>query len=292
MSNVELVVDARNELGEGPVWSVREQALYWVDIIGKRIHRLDPASGATATYEVAESVGAVLERESGGFVLAQESGFYAWHPESGRKPITDPEADKPNNRFNDAATDRQGRIWAGTMAKTDRGPVGALYRMDTDLSVTRMVTGITISNGLGWSPDNSIMYYCDTGARTIWAYDFDASTGDIENKRAFVVVPDEPGAGAPDGLTVDAEGFLWSARWEGWKVVRHAPDGTVEREISVPAGRVTSVMFGGPNLETLYLTTARVGFDPAKDGASQPHAGGLFACRPGVCGIAEVPFKG
>ena len=292
MNQVELILDAKNDLGEGPTWSTREQALYWVDILGKRLHRLDPATGDTTSWDTEEMVGAAVERESGGFVLAQASGFYTWSSESGRTPLVDPEADKPGNRFNDGAVDRQGRLWAGTMAIKEGAPVGSLYRMDPDLSVTKMVSDVTVSNGLGWSPDDRIMYYCDTGARTIWAYEFDSSTGEIANQRAFAVVPDEPEEGGPDGLTVDAEGCVWSARWGGWKVVRYDPDGAVEREVAVPSARVTSAMFGGPDLDQLYLTTARIGFDPAVDVERQPHAGGVFALAPGVKGLPETPFKG
>jgi sugar lactone lactonase YvrE len=292
MDTVDLIVDAKNQLGEGPTWSVREQALYWLDIMGKRLNRLDYATGKTTSWTTDEQVGAAVERESGGFIFAQETGFYAWSPDSGYEPIVDPEADKPNNRFNDGAVDRQGRYWAGTMAQKGGGPVGSLYRLDPDHSARKMVGDITVSNGLGWSPDNTIMYYCDTGAGTIWAYDFDAATGEIENRRAFITVPREPGEGGPDGLTVDADGFVWSARWGGWKIVRYDPAGKIEREVKIPAERVTSAMFGGPDLDVLYITTARVGFDPAKDEAAQPNAGGLFALQPGVKGLPETPFKG
>lgn len=293
MSDVELVFDSKNELGEGPMWSVEEQALYWVDIMGHAFHRLDPATGAHERYDIGQTVGTVVLRESGGFVLALQDGFYFWDKDSGLQQIADPEPDKPGNRFNDGAVDRQGRFWAGTMNNAETGAAdGALYRLDTDQSVHKMVTDIKISNGLGWSPDNMTMYYCDTGYRRIWAYDFDPTSGAIENRRDFAVVPDEPGEGGPDGLTVDSEGFVWSARWEGWKIVRYDPAGKIEREVSIPAARVTSVMFGGPNLDDLYVTSARRGFDEAKDNATQPSAGSIFRLRPGVNGIPEAAYGG
>ncbi|MFW5688652.1 MAG: SMP-30/gluconolactonase/LRE family protein, partial [Spirochaetota bacterium] len=250
----------------------------------------DPSSGETRSYDLGTQVGAIVERESGGFAVAVEDGLGFWSPGSEIELIASP--DTPANRFNDGATDREGRFWAGTMAKSGGGPVGSLYRLDVDHSVHTMQDEVIVSNGLGWSPDNTVMYYCDTGHKTIWAYDFDAATGAISNRRAHIVVPDDPGEGGPDGLTIDAEGYLWSARWDGWKVVRYDPGGRPEREISVPAARVTSVMFGGSDLDDLYITTARVGIDAASLAEDQPHAGGLFRIRPGVRGIAETPYRG
>ena len=176
-------------------------------------------------------------------MLALRDGLYTWQPGDSPQLINDPEADKPANRFNDAAVDRQGRIWAGTMADGSE-PVGSLYRLDADRSLHIMATDIYVSNGLGWSPDNSIMYYCDSGTGSIHAWDFDAQTGALSNKRPYVSA--EPVGGAPDGLTVDSEGCVWSARWGGWKVVRHDPQGRVISELKVSASCVSSVMFGGP----------------------------------------------
>lgn len=291
MAEVELVFDCRNTLGEGPMWSIREQALYWVDIMGYAFHRWDPASGAHEQYDIGQPVGTVVLRRSGGFVLALKDGLYFWDKTNGLRLIHNPEPDQPDNRFNDGAVDRQGRFWAGTMSMVGGGAVGALYRLDIDHSVHRMETGITVSNGLGWSPDNKTMYYCDTRPRTIWEYDFDSATGAIENRREFIVVPDAEGEGAPDGLTVDSEGFIWSARWGGWKVCRYDPDGKLEREVRVPAARVTSVMFGGPDLDDLYITSARTGLSDSELQA-QPHAGSVFRLRPGVKGLPEPEYGG
>lgn len=288
---VELLFDSRSTLGEGPMWSVKEQALYWVDIMGCLVHRLDVASGDHQQYDIGQEVGTVVLRQSGGFVLALRSGLYFWDPDSGLQLIEDPEPDRPDNRFNDGAVDRQGRFWAGTMAMSTSEPVGALYRLDVDHSLHKVETGVYISNGLGWSPDNRIMYYCDTTINTIWQYDFDAATGSIENRREFVVVPEAPGEGSPDGLTIDSEGFLWSARWGGSKICRYDPDGRLEREVMIPAERVTSVVFGGPDLDELYVTTARLGLDEA-GAAAQPHAGSMFRLRPGVKGLPEPEYGG
>lgn len=287
MTQAELVLDCRNTLGEGPMWSVAEQALYWVDITGECVHRLDPATGAHEQYALGQPVGAILLRAAGGFVLALKNGLYAWRPGSAPQLLVDPEPDRPQNRFNDAAVDRQGRIWAGTMADGTE-PLGALYRLDADHSLHTMATGIYVSNGLGWSPDNRVMYYCDSGRRSIRAWDFDAQTGALANERPYVSAgPDE---GAPDGLTVDSEGCVWSARWGGWKVLRHDPQGRVIDELAVPASCVSSVMFGGPQLDELYITTART--DMALHGGEQEHAGGLFRARPGVRGLPEAAWEG
>ena len=288
MSEVELVLDSKDQLGEGPMWSTQEQVLYWVDIMGQAVQRFDPLTGDHTHYAIGQMVGTVVLRQSGGFVLALHHGLAFWDPENGLQPIVDPEADKPNSRFNDGAVDRQGRFWAGTMELSDdRKPISALYRLDTDHSLHTMETGVHISNGLGWSPDNTIMYYVDTPRRVIWAYDFDPVTGNIENRRDFVTVPEDD-LGAPDGLTVDSEGCIWLARWDGWKVSRFDPTGQLEREIKVPAAKVTSVMFGGSDLTDLYITCASLDYDPT----TEPHAGGLFRLKTDVKGLPETAFGG
>ena len=284
MSELELVLDCKNELGEGPTWDANEGALYWVDILNNCFYRLDPATGQQRRYDVDTMVGTVVVRASGGFVLATKRGFEFF---DGQKAtlIAAPEADKPESRFNDGAVDRQGRFWAGTIANGD----GALYRLDPDLSVHKMQGGIYVSNGVGWSPDNKTMYYTDSDVRQIWAYDFDAATGGIENRRVFVQLAETDGV--PDGLTVDADGFIWSAVWDGWRIVRYDPNGKVEREIKMPVQRPTSCMFGGKNLDELYFTSSRAGFSEAEL-QSQPYSGGLFRLKPGVKGIAETAFGG
>ncbi len=293
MSEVELAFDSRDQLGEGPMWSVAEQALYWVDIEGFAINRWHPASGAHQRYDIGQHVGTIVFRASGGFVLALRDGFAFWDPETGLTPIADPEADQPDNRFNDGAVDRQGRFWAGTMSmRGNANPQGALYRLDPDASLRKMVPDVYVSNGLGWSPDNKTMYYTDTRPHTIRAYDFDPATGAIENPRVLIHVPDDPGEGGPDGMTVDSEGFIWGARWGGWKICRYDPEGKLEREIKVPVERVTSVMFGGPDLDRLYITTAWNGLSEAERAATQPHAGSVFVCEPGVRGLPEPAYGG
>ncbi|MBZ0292291.1 MAG: SMP-30/gluconolactonase/LRE family protein [Anaerolineae bacterium] len=286
MGEVELLLDVKNQLGEGPMWDADAQKFYWTDIANHCFFSYDPASGQQERYDIGQPVGTVVLRQQGGFVLAMRDGFAFWDPDSQKlEMIIDPESDKPQSRFNDGAVDRQGRFWAGTMGPG--GPVGALYRLDTDLSLHTIQTGVTISNGLGWSPDNKIMYFCDTATQTIYKFDFDPATGDVENRRDYVKIPE--GDGSPDGLTVDRDGFVWSARWDGWKIARFDPDGKLEREIAIPAARVTSCVFGGPNLDELYITTARIGLKE-KDLQSQPSAGGVFHLKTDVTGIAEPKF--
>lgn len=287
MTDVEVVLNLPNVLGEGPMWIERESALYWVDIEAHCFYRLDPAAGQYTRFDVGQPVGTVVLRESGGALLALRDGFAFYDMETRKlTPIADPEADRPESRFNDGAVDRQGRFWAGTMAE-DQSPVGALYRLDRNLRVQRMESGIHISNGIGWSPDNRIMYYTDSRIGTIFAYDFDADTGEIANRRVFVHVDE----GSPDGLTVDSDGFIWSARWDGWKIVRYDPQGKPEREVALPVQRPTSCVFGGENLDELYITSAQTGLDAAARQA-QPLAGALLRYRPGVTGIAEPLFGG
>jgi len=276
-----------SKLGEGPVWNADEQALYWVDIEQGRVHRLHPATGAHDVFDLGLPIGALGFRSSGGLVIATRAGFAFWDLQTQElRFVADPEADRPDARFNDGAVDRQGRFWAGTMGQ---GPTSSLYRLDPDGSVHRMETGITIANGIGWSPDNRTMYFTDSPLRVIYAYDFDPATGAIENRRPFVHTPDEEGV--PDGLVVDSEGFVWSARWGGWKVTRYDPAGKVEREVRLPVQHPTSCTFGGPRLDELYVTSAWTALSEEERG-KQPWAGDLFRLRAGVKGLAEPKFLG
>ena len=205
------------------------------------------------------------------------------------RPITDPEGDRPGNRFNDGKCDGSGRLWAGTMDDAIEQPTGALYRLDRDLSVHRMDDGYVVTNGPAWSPDGRIMYHNDTTARTVFAFDCDPVTGEIAGKREFLRLPDTDGY--PDGLTVDSEGGVWLAHWDGWRVTRFTAAGAVDRVVRVPAAQVTSCTFGGADLRTLYVTTASTGLDGAQR-AEQPLAGGLFAVELDLAGLPTNRFGG
>jgi sugar lactone lactonase YvrE len=279
---VELVLDARADLGEGPRWDSVRQRLLWVDIMRGRVHAFTPSNGACRNVAVGQPVGALACASDGSLVLAVAGGFARLDLDSERFEMRAAvEADRPQNRMNDGACDSGGRFWAGTMALDERPGAGALYRLDPDLTVHTMLTGVTISNGLDWSLDGGRMYYVDSPTRRIDTFDFDAGTGSIANRRTFVEVPAD--AGVPDGLTVDAAGFVWLALWGGAALRRYAPDGTLERVVPLPVTHPTSCAFGGAALDELYVTSARRPLD-AEEKRHQPQAGGVFRLRPGVSG--------
>ena len=288
MVAIRLAVDAKNKLGEVPVWDVAEQALYWVDIEGKKLFRRDEASGAVRDWTFAERIGSFALRQAGGLVCAFASGFAFFDPDGGAVEwIARPEAMIARNRFNDGKCDRAGRCWAGSMDDLMSEHTGSLFRLDPDRGVHRMDGAIGCSNSLAWSPDDRVFYFADSQDRTIFAYDYDAASGAIVNKRVFAVSD----IGVPDGSTVDAEGYLWNANWDGWRLVRYAPDGRVDRVIELPVQKPTSCMFGGPDLATLYVTSAIWDLGgPAL--AAQPWAGGLLALDVGVRGLPETRFAG
>ncbi len=288
MFTAENVLALGCKLGEGPIWNHREQKLYFVDILQNTIHRYHPASDVHEKTVFDVETCAMGFRKNGGLVVATKKHIAYWDGESTNLDyLLEKEADWPDNRFNDGATDRQGRFWIGTM--NSNNPVGNLYRFDPDQRISTMETGVQISNGIGWSPDNAIMYYTDSPLKTIYAYDFDAATGAISNRRNHIHTPDE--AGTPDGMTVDSEGYIWSARWGGYNVTRYAPDGSVDRVVEVPAEKVTSVAFGGPDFTDLYVTSAWVGHSEEQR-AKDTQAGDLFRIKVDVPGLPEPDFAG
>jgi sugar lactone lactonase YvrE len=268
-------------LGEGPVWDARDQSLYWVDIPESRVHQI-AADGSLSSWDTGQPVGTVVPRASGGLAVAVRDGFMALDPASGAlTTLAGVERDQPGNRMNDGACDRAGRFYAGTMADDESPGAGALYRLDPDLSVTRLVTGVGTSNGIGWSPDERLMYYTDSQVHRVDVFDYDPATGQIEGRRPFAAVG--KGDVVPDGLTVDADGGVWVAVWGGYALLHHDPAGSVIETVDLPAAQVTSCVFGGPDLNRLYITTA------AGPGES---AGALFVCEPGVTGQPSHPFRG
>jgi len=290
MVDIRCVWKAGAFLGEGPLWSPKEHCLYWVDIKGRTIHRYFPDHHIRQTFMLQEEIGCIALRKSGGFVAGMRSGLAFVEPENGSVyPVAAPECALPGNRFNDGKCDRFGRFWAGTMDDAAKQATGALYRLSPDLTVTRMLSGVVVSNGIAWSPDNRIMYYTDSENRTILAFDYDAETGDISRQHVFVRVTDE--AGLPDGLTVDAEGFIWSAHWDGWRITRYNPDGDIDRVIRMPVPRPTSCAFGGDSLNKLYVTSASIDLSPTQLAAA-PLSGGLFELDVGTTGLPEPYFDG
>lgn len=291
MNTLEHVLPSRNKLGEGPVWDADEQVLYWVDIRNNSYARLDPASGVQDAYDVGVPIGVLAVRSRGGLVMATKNGFAFWDPKARSLAyIKNPEQGKPHMRFNDGKVDSRGRFWAGTMSEASNPqPEGALYRLDPDLSIHSMESGLGISNGIGWSPDDRIMYLTDSARSVIYAYDFDAETGSIANRRIFVDATGE--AYDPDGLTVDSQGYVWSACWNGAKILRYTPEGKLERTIEVPALRTTSCTFAGPDLTDLYITSSRDNLTRDQLEA-YPFSGDLFRLRAGVKGQPQHKFLG
>lgn len=287
---VELVLDARAELAEGPVWDARTGRLIWLDIMRGRVHRFDPASGRSETREVGQPVGAAAPAADGAIVLAVRDGFARLDYDSRRiGMIAEVEADRPENRMNDGACDPAGRFWAGTMALDCRRGAGALYRLDPDGGVTTMLRDVTISNGIDWSDDGRVMYFIDSATQRVDAFDFDPERGAMSRRRPIVTVA--PESGMPDGLTIDAEGFLWVALWGGGAVHRYSPGGALDGVIRLPVTHPTKCAFGGPDLTDLFVTTATIALSP-DERARQPHAGGLFRARPGIRGRPANVFAG
>ncbi|MGL4635356.1 MAG: SMP-30/gluconolactonase/LRE family protein [Beijerinckiaceae bacterium] len=289
-SDVECVLAWGASLAEGPVWSARENKLYWVDILEPAVHRFDPLTRINETCPMPRLVGAVAERKSGGLIAISQSGVEALDFTSRAiTPLVDPEADMPDNRFNDGKCDSAGRLWAGTMSLDAQRKSGSLYCISPDLAARRMDRGFTVANGMDWSPDGKVMYFVDSAAGAIFCYDFDHGTGAITNRRIFAQIEDS--ACRPDGLTVDAEGCIWCALWDGWSIRRFDPAGRKMRDLRVPVPRPTSVAFGGPDLATLYITSARIRL-PATLLADAPYSGGIFAADVGVRGRPGGLFGG
>ncbi len=279
-------------VGESPVWCSQEQILYWVDIIGHKVHYFNPRTSKNTTLEIDQPVTGVARRKQGGLIAALRDGFAFIDLEKGNyTPIVDPESHLPDNRFNDAKCDRQGRLWGGTMgAKAWDKPVGSLYRLDTNFTVHMMETETICSNGMGWSPDGTVMYFTESFRHTVFAYDFDQETGNISNRRPFAVLDPEL-VGFPDGLTVDAQGYVWVAICGASKVVRYNLQGEIDFTLNMPIPRPTSCIFGGADYDILYITSAQETLTP-EDLEKYPLSGSLFAFEPGVKGIPETPFNG
>ena len=280
-------------LSEGPRWHADAQELLWVDILGANVHRgrlgVDGALASVRTTTLDRHVGAVAPATAGGHVVAAGAGFVHIGEDGTVHDLAQPEAGRTDVRMNDGACDRQGRFWAGTMAYDESPGAGALYRLELDGRCTTVLTGLTISNGIGWSPDGTTMYLADSGTGRVDAYDVDAE-GEISDRHPIIVV-EEPGI-APDGLTVDDDGGIWVALWGGGAVHRYGPDGVLLTVVELPVDRPTSCAFGGPDRSTLFVTTARAGLDDVAMGR-QPHAGHLFRIDGlGVTGPPCAPFRG
>ena len=283
-ANVECLVNCQAVLGEGPVWAEAERALYWVDIKGPAIFRLDPILGAYKRWRPPFIVSSLVPRISGGFVGASERGIAWIDPALGcYELVHNPESHLPGNRSNDGKVDRAGRYWFGTMDDGERQASGHLYRIGRNLTATAVDSDYLVPNGPAFDLAGSRMYVNDSAKRLTYAFDL-AADGTPSNKRVFASFGESDGY--PDGMTVDAEDFLWIAFWDGWCLRRLDPEGRIERTVQMPVQRPTSCTFGGAELDRLFVTSARVGLSHA------PLAGGLFAFDPGVCGVGDSAFSG
>jgi sugar lactone lactonase YvrE len=285
--DVDLVVELGAELGEGPVWDTRIGRLVWVDILGRRVHATDPRTGATTSLEVPLHVGAVAMRARGGYVAALQDGFWVLGDGAPRRIARIPEA-TPDLRFNDGKCDPAGRFWAGTMRYDTRPGSGSLYCLGLDGVVSRVVDGVTISNGLAWSEDGRTMYYVDSPTRRIDAFAFDVGSGALSDRRPLVAIPAD--AGTPDGLAVDCEGGIWVVLPGSGRVHRYV-EGRLDRDIKVPVSQPTSCAFGDADLGTLFITSSREHMS-AEELEREPHSGALFRVRPGVTGVPPQAYLG
>ncbi|MDQ6437442.1 SMP-30/gluconolactonase/LRE family protein [Mesorhizobium sp. LHD-90] len=290
MLRIEILSDRPDQLGEGPLWDVREQRLYWIDSYGPAIHSCDASGGDRRSWMLPEPIGSMALREKGGAILSLRDGFYTFDFETGAaERIAETQPGELRPRMNDGKVDRQGRFVAGSMDFEESEPVGKLFRLDPDLSVHTLDTGIVCSNGPCWSPDGKTFYFADTGRKLIWAYDYDTATGNVRSRRVFTSFDKQ--RGLPDGATVDAEGFVWSCEVYSGRLIRFDPNGVVDRIVGLPVNSTTSLIFGGPNLDIAYVTSM-----------ARPHqyeyhrereAGFLFAIHGlGVRGIEEPRFRG
>ena len=281
---IDVALDCRCELGEGPIWDDRSGLLLFVDINGHAIHTFASSAGAHATYDCGEYVSAIALAARGGYLITLQHDL-AWFDGTrlGERPLS-VEAERGDTRFNDGYVDPRGRFWAGTMSLERKPAQGALYRIDMNPApiVTRMLEGVSTSNGIDWSADGRLMYYIDTGTRRIDVFDCDQEHGTIANRRP-VIQFDEKRDGKPDGLILDEEDCIWVALWMGSAVRRYAPDGRLLQQIDLPVSCPTKCAFGGANLDELYITSARTVLDEAAR-AREPHAGSLFVARPGARG--------
>lgn len=290
MSEIKLEWEIPAILGEGPLWVAEEQAIYWVDIVAKQVHRFGTVDGSKKSWQFDFEVTSLVQRESGGWLATVRDGFVFFDLETGSiTPIEMPETHLPDNRFNDGKVDAQGRFWAGTMDEGEAEQSGTLYRLDPDMSMKVVDGDYIIANGPAFSPDGKVLYHNDTTKRCIYAYDLNAD-GSVSNKRVLVQFGDKS-EGSPDGLTVDVNGDLWQASFGGHRITRFSSEGEVKQVLEMPVPNITSCTFGGENLDTLYITTARCLLDE-ETLKQYPLAGSLFSYKPGVKGLPTTKFAG
>ncbi|RMQ49174.1 Senescence marker protein-30 protein [Pseudomonas cichorii] len=291
--DAELIFDARNATGESPVWSIREQALYWVDIPAGHLYRWSAADNRTQSWKAPQMLACIAAHSNGGWIAGMESGLFHLQPGTDDSLtstlLASVEHAQPGMRFNDGRCDRQGRFWAGTMLLDMAAgmPAGALYRYSAgQQTLSPQLEGYIVPNGLAFSPDGKTMYLSDShpGVQKIWTFDYDTDSGTPHDRRLFVDMNEYPGR--PDGAAIDSEGCYWICGNDAGLIHRFTPQGKLDRSVSVPVKKPTMCAFGGAGLDTLFITSIR----PGGDIGDQPLAGGVFACKPGVTGLEEPIF--
>jgi sugar lactone lactonase YvrE len=288
MSSIACVAQTNDVLGEVPRWHPIERALYWIDAFKPAVHRLDPHNNKLDSWTPPEKLGSFAPCADGGLLIAGRNGLARYDPASGRlERIVDPEAGGAVNILNDGRCDARGRFWVGSMSKTMARASGRLYRLDSG-RLDVLDEDIWVSNGVCFAPGDTKMYFADSHVKTIFVYDFDLAAGTLGARRLFATMD---GPGVPDGSSVDADGFLWNAAFDAGCLIRYAPDGRVDRTVALPVSRPTACAFGGPDLATLYVTTARFRLPPEKL-AAEPLAGGLLALDVGARGLPEPMYQG
>lgn len=281
--DLELIADYACVTGEGPLWHPTEERLYWADIPQGRLFRYDPKTGEHEQFYQGDVVGGFTIQDDGALLLFMARGAVKIWRDGELTTILEEIDGEQDSRFNDVFADVEGRVFCGTMPAGGR--LGTLYRLDPDRTLTRVVEDVNISNGMGLTPDRKSLYYSVSLDKKIYKFDYDQATGEISNRQVFVDLTNEEGI--PDGMTVDAEGYVWSARWDGWCLVRYAPDGSEAMRVEMPTKKISSVIFAGPDYRDMYITTAG-GHDRAENGDT---AGALYRLRLGIQGVPEFPSR-
>jgi sugar lactone lactonase YvrE len=293
MTEVKCLLEKRSILGEGPIWRPRENSLYWLDLKAPAIYCFDVITRQNRQIPAAlgKTVGGMVFARNGRMIVSDAEGVHELTPTGHRNLLMNPEADQVGNSFNDAKCDPKGRLWTGTTDVKEVRASGSLYVIEgqgrTPGRVRRIDSAIVCANGPAFAPDGRRAYFADSVAEEIYIYDVDLDTGLISQRKPFVKAKN----GQPDGMTVDSQGFLWNAMWDGWRIVRYAPSGEIDREIKLPVPRPTSVCFGGPRMDQLFITSASDGLTEQQL-AEAPLSGSLFVCEPGVKGLLDAEFNG
>jgi sugar lactone lactonase YvrE len=291
MTEVRCLLEKRSVLGEGPIWRPRENSLYWIDLKAPAIYCFDVITRQNRQVPAAlgKLLGGMVFARNGRMIIVDAEGVHELSASGHRNLLINPESDQVGNAFNDAKCDVKGRLWSGTGDIEEKRPSGSLYVIEGQRRIRRIDSAIICSNGPAFAPDGRRAYFTDSMAQEIYYYEIDLDTGLISERKSFYRT--NPDAGQPDGMTVDSEGFLWCANWDGWSITRYAANGEVDRVLKVPVPRPTSVCFGGPRMDQLFITSASDGLTEEQL-KEAPLSGSLFVCEPGVRGLLDAEYNG